>query len=357
MGMPNITIAFQTAASTAIARSQKGVCALIVRDSAEALAGTVLTYTNATQISTELTAANQAYIARTFVGNDGNPPKKVYVYVDAAEDELATALAALATWQFDYLAGPPDITPAEAAAVKTWILFQRANNYAICKAVLPNLAADSEAIINFTTDGLTDGVSTWTAAEYCSRIAGILAGTPLSSSATYAVLSELTDCDRLTAAEQDTAVDSGQLIAFYDGAKVKLGRAVNSLTTTTSSKGAAWQKIKIVEAIDMQQHDIRQTIADTYIGKFANTYDNKCVLISAISRYLAGMQADGVLNSGYTVGIDLNAQRTYLEEQGTDTSEMTDDEIKQANTGSHVFLSVVESILDAIEDVAVEVSM
>ena len=43
--------------------------------------------------------------------------------------------------------------------------------------------------------------------------------------------------------------------------------------------------------------------------------------------------------------------KLYLGGIGIDTAEMSEKEIKEANTGSHVFLKGTISILDAIEDV------
>ena len=74
----------------------------------------------------------------------------------------------------------------------------RDNNEHKILAILPNCDADHEGIINFTTNGIVSGDKTYTAAKYCSRIAGILAGTPLTISATYAPLNELDDCERKT---------------------------------------------------------------------------------------------------------------------------------------------------------------
>lgn len=44
-------------------------------------------------------------------------------------------------------------------------------------------------------------------------------------------------------------------------------------------------------------------------------------------------------------------QKQYLESIGVDTSDMDEQAIKEANTGSHVFLKGTISILDAIEDI------
>lgn len=352
MKLPNINIAFSTQAASAISRSQKGVVALIIRDAKEN-GGHVLT--NITQIPETLGTKNKDYITQAFIGYV-NPPKKVIVFVlPAAAENLADALTYLQTQTFDYLAGPPDISIAECTEVVTWIKAQRADGFTP-KAVLPETAADSEAIINFTTTGIMVGTIEYTAAEYCSRIAGILAGTPMTISCTYAPLREVTDVDRLTKETMDTAIGAGEFIIFYDGEKVKVGRGINSLQTTTSSKGDAFKKIKIVEAIDMIQTDIKATAEDNYIGKYANSYDNKCLLISAIKGYFTGLENDGILKAdSSSVEINLVAQETYLQSKGIDTSAMTEQELKEAATDDKVFLKAGISILDAIEDISLDI--
>lgn len=126
---------------------------------------------------------------------------------------------------------------------------------------------------------------------------------------TYAPLSELSDCTRLT--DIDTPVDKGEFIVFYDGEKVKVARGVNSFVTTVDGKGDSFKKIKIVEAMDMINDDITKTAQDSYLGKYANSYSNKCLLLSAISSYFAQLQRDGIVSS-YSVGLDADAIREYL---------------------------------------------
>lgn len=354
MGLPNINIAFTTQAASAIQRSQKGTVALIIRDAA-ANGGTVLTST--TQIPATLGAANKAYVQRTFLGYV-NPPRKVILYVlPTAAEDLTEALDYMATQQFDYLVGPPDISAEECTAIVAWIASQRESGYTP-KAVLPNTPADKEAIINFTTNGITDGTTTFTAAQYCSRIAGIIAGTPLTISCTFAPLPEVADITRLPREDIDGAIDDGEFVLFYDGEKVKVGRGVNSLQTTTDAKGDAFKKIKIVETVDMIKNDIKKTAEDSYIGKYANDYDNKCLLIAAIKGYFTGLENDGILDAGTSVvEINLDAQTTYLQSIGKDTSTMSEQEIKEAATADKVFLRARITILDAIEDIDLDVEI
>lgn len=354
MPIPNINISFTTAASTAVARSEKGIVAVILKDAA---ANGAHVLTNVSQIPAELGADNKAYIARAFLGYV-NPPRKVIVFVEPADAaDLAAGLAYFATQVFDYLVGPPTITTQESDAIKTWIIAQRKLG-TVPKAVLPNAAADCEAVINFTTTGIMVSGSEYTAAEYCSRIAGLLAGTPFKISCTFAPLTEITDIDRLTKSEMDAAVDAGKFILEHDGEKVKVVRGVNSLSTTSALKGAEFKKIKIVEAVDLITRDIQMIAQDSYIGKYANTYDNKCVLLAAIKDYFKGLEAADILvKDASAVSIDLEAQEAYLQSTGIDTSDMTEQEIKTANTGSQVFLKATLSILDAIEDIALDITI
>lgn len=355
MGLPNMNIVFKSQAVSAVRRSEKGVVALIVKDSKNNGAHVL---TGASQIPTTLGKGNQEYIQRAFTGYV-NPPRKVIVYVlPAAAENLTEALDYLGTQVFDYLAGPPDVAEAECTAMVEWVKGRRHNDRAVCKAVLPNTAADSEAVVNFATDGIKVGANTFTAGQFCSRIAGLIAGTPMTISCTYAALPEITDVERLTKEAMDGAIDKGEFILFHDGEKVKVGRGINSLQTTTQDKGDAWKKIKLVEAMDMIQADIRMTAQDSYIGKYANSYDNKCLLITAIKGYLTGLEQGGVLQAGASsVAIDLAAQEKYLQSVGIDTGAMSEQEIKEANTGDKVFLTASIKILDAIEDIDLSIAI
>src|SRR5690606_2532010 len=180
--------------------------------------------------------------------------------------------------------------------------------------------ADHEGIINVTADEMFDGTETYSTAEYCSRFAGLFAGTPLTIAATFATLPELVDCKKLTKDELDEAIKRGELQLYNDGEKIKIARAVNSLVTTTQEKGDSFKKIKIVDCMDMIHDDIKKTAEDNYLGKYANSYDNKCLLISAIQGYFDELELAGILDRGKNwVGIDVAAQTAYLKSIGYKT--------------------------------------
>ena len=176
-------------------------------------------------------------------------------------------------------------------------------------------------------------------------------------SCTYAPLTELADCARLTREEGDAAIDAGKFILIHDGQKVKVGRGINSFVTTIDGKGTAFQKIKIVECMHMMEQDIRKTAEDSYIGKYPNSYDNKCLLMTAIDGYLEQLAGDDLIAAGWTVEINLEKTRAYLKSIGVDVSEMTDDQIRRADTGDKVFIKISVTILDAIEEIDIEANI
>lgn len=363
MGAPSITIAFIEQAAATIQRSDRGIIAMImVDDSVSALTEYVVLTT--TDIPTTLSDANQTQLLLTLMGYQ-NTPKKIIVEVipSATSTTYNAALEALGTQKWNYLVAPSASTDSMVETLATWIKTQRSTYHRTFKAVLPGSASDDEGIINFDSTAVY-GSTTLTAEQLCGRIAGIIAGTPMTMSCTYAPLNEMSDCSRLTPSALDAAVAAGKLVLMWDGEKVKLCRGVNSLTTTTSTKGESFQKIRLVDIMDMIQDDIRMTAEDSYIGKYNNTYDNKCLLISAVNGYFMTIAREGALKAGHCE-INMEQNYIYVQSEGgtllTDEGEQitladaTEQQIKEANTGSHVYLKCNISMLDAIEDIDFEI--
>lgn len=355
LGMPRITVDFQELGVSAVNRGDKGIVALIIRDAAQVDPFAIASYS---QLPAGLGQENNEYIRRAFLGYV-NPPKKVVVYTapENGDADLAQALNYMATQDFDYLCGPLNCTAQEAGLISSWVASHRENTGSKAKAVLPNQASDKYPIVNFTSTGMKEGEILYTTPAFCSRIAGLLAGTPMRISATYAPVPELSDVDRLSKDALDEAVNRGEFVLFWDGRKVKTGRAVNSLVTTSQGMLDSFKKIKLVEIMDLIRTDIRATAEDDYIGKYANTYENKLLLIAAIRGYFMGLERDELVQTGYTVDLDVDAIEQWLTAKGTDTGDMTAQQLREADTGSYVFLLIKCKILDAIEDIVINVQI
>ena len=141
----------------------------------------------------------------------------------------------------------------------------------------------------------------------------------------------------------------GGAILFTGLEKDSFPLSVNSLTTVTQEDTEDLKKIKILAIQDLITTDITDTINKSYVGNYSNSYDNKCLLITAIKGYLSQLEKKGYIEKDKSVmEINVEKQRAYLESTGVDTTEMDDQAVKEANTGSRVFLKGSVSILDAM---------
>lgn len=354
MGLPDIVIEFTKKAVTAVKVGTGGIVGIILKDSAH---NGALILNGVDEIPTGFTADNQAYIERAFIGL----PKKVIVYtLPTTATDYNDAFKYFGTVKVNYMCGAPDMSQAEATAFATWLTGIRANSKKRPCAVLPNTASDNKGIINFKLTGtgsIEVGEADYTVAEYCSRIAGLLAGIDLKVSATYKPLAEVTGIPVATDDEVDAVIDAGGLTLYNDGERIVIARGVNSLVTVTETETEDLKKIKILAIQDMIETDIFGTINASYIGNYSNSYDNKILLITAIKGYLSKLEDKGYLATGKsTMEINVAKQKAYLEGIGVDTSELDEQAIKEYNTGSNVFLKGKVSILDAIEDVDIVIS-
>ena len=350
MGLPQILIEFKTLAETMITRSERGGVAVILKDSSNTV--NTNTYTSEKEITkSHYTTTNLGLLSLVFAGS----PSKVIVERVPSDGELAAALERLKGKQWSYLT-VPGIADDEVSTVVDYIAEQRAAYHKTFKAVLPNAPADNEGVINFATDNIKTGTKTYTTAEYCARIAGILAGLPLNRSATYYPLPEAIS---ITESETpDADVDNGKLILINDGTKIKIARGVNSLTTTTDSKGDDFKKIKIMEAVDMIRDDIRTTFEDEFVGQMENSYDNKILFLAAVNKYFSDLAGQGVLYDQFDnkAEIDLESTRAWLS-QTRDVSGWDDEQIKTANTDTNVFVKANIQVQDAMEDMDFKIYM
>ena len=350
IGLPSVIVEFKQKASTAIQRGNTGIVALVLRDSnAQGLHNIKGAY----DIPSNLSEANKKYINLTLLGNV-TAPSKVVAYVVGEETQLSDALNYLETVDFNYLVVPA-IQENERTVVKTFIEKMRNDIKVRVKAVM-KLDADYEGIINSTnTATMVEGEIN--VDEFCCVMAGLIAGTPLSQSVTYAVPKNVLDIPSKTKAEAETKVKNGELILVKEMGKVRVARGVNSLKTTTAEKGDLFQKIKLVDTMDLIHNDIRKTCIDTYIGKVANNYDNKCILMTAISSYFEELAKEQLIEKDFKVDIDIDKQVKYLKSIGVDTSEMDEQQIKEANTKDKVFLLANIKLVDAMEEINLEINL
>lgn len=349
MGLPIIDISFKQLAKSAVIRSQRGIVALILKDTTKAS----LTVFDEGDIPSNLTKDNQNLIKDVLKG----APNKIELFVLGSDNQISEALTYFEGVEFNLMC-MPEAETSDVTAIKTFIKKMNDVVKYKCDAILANEKADSEAIINYTAKNIVVGGESVTTANHSARIAGLIEGTPLHQSITFATLSDVDAIENLTKEQADTRIDNGELILVREMGKVRVARGVNSLTTLNDIKGNAFQKIKLRKTLNLIHNDLRRVIVEKYIGKVPNNYDNKCVLITEIKNYLDELATEQLIEKVNEVGIDLIAQKKWLKDNtNLDVNAMTEQEIKEANTQSNVFLAISLKVIDAMEDIVIGISI
>lgn len=358
MGLPEIIITFRKKASAAISRSTRGMVAVLLQDdTAEQFLTPCTRWKDVKE--TEWTEESLKVLKLIF---KGGPRQVLAVRVMRSDGslDLAGTLQQIMHINVDYLCYPGYLAK-DLGTLRDFIAYAHEKGKKV-KAVLPGVEADDMHIINFASSYVTakwideEALVSYTGAEYCCRVAGVLAGLPLTQSCTFYVLDEIVDAD--IPADPDADIDAGRLVIVFDGEKHKIGRGVTSLQTVTQETPEDFKKIKIVEGMDVIRHDIFSTYEDNYVGKVSNGYDNKQLFVGAVNIYFRAMY-NSVLNAEAENYVQISAEgnRKYLEEHGINTEDMTEQELKEADTGSYMILEGVCKFLDASEDLDLNMAM
>lgn len=356
MGLPEISVYFKEKGIAAIESAKRGIILLLLND-ASVQAITKYTVFDNDDIPETLSEDNKKQIELALIGYQTTPYKIVVLAFPKTgrTADINAKLKAAEALKFTYLVYP-EATTEESTTIATWIKAQRTQKDNKVKAVLYKTAADNEGIINVTNEYFEVKTKKYTGQQYLSRIAGLICGTPATIACTFAPLPEVTGVEFVDRETLDRRIDNGEFVVFDDGEKIKVARGVNSFVTTVQNKGKSFKKIKLVELMDMVHDDIKKTAEDNYLGKYANSYDNRCLLITAINGYFLELEANSLAEKGKNnCSIDVEATKIYLMKNGRKTKEelkqMKEIDIKYENIGDNVFLTAEMSLLDAIETI------
>ena len=356
MGLPEISVYFKEKGIAAIESAKRGIILLLLNDTS-VQAVTKYTVFDNDDIPETLSEDNKKQLELALIGYQTTPYKIVALTFPkgAKVTDINAKLKAAEAIKFTYLVYP-EATAEETSSIATWIKAQRTQKDNKVKAVLFKNAADNEGIINVTNEYFEVKTKKYTGQQYLSRIAGLICGTPATISCTFAPLPEVTGVEFVDKETLDRRIDAGEFVVFDDGEKIKVARGVNSFVTTIQEKGKSFKKIKLVELMDMIHDDIKKTAEDNYLGKYSNSYDNRCLLVTAINGYFLELEANSLAEKGHNnCTIDVDATKIYLMKNGRKTKEelksMKDIDIKYENIGDNVFLTAEMSLLDAIETI------
>ena len=362
--LPSIEIAFKQLAASLIARSERGIAILIIKDDTNKTFD-YKEYKNITAAiadSALYTAANLQYIKDIF-GYALN--KVVVVRIDTTVDTVTDALTIVgANYSTGWITIADGLT-GDFTLLTAWIKAKELLGQSYKAVVYLATAPDCKHIVNFYntsvtyTDTTRGTVGVATGVTFLPTLIGILASCNVDRGSTYyqcATLSHVVEV-----ADNDAAVAAGKFVLVNDVDTVKIALGINSLTTTNGSTATEDMKyIDTVEAMDLISDDISAVFKDEYLGAYKNSYDNQVLFISAVGSYLKSLAGDEILDPSYanTVDVDIETQRAAWVGTGkTEAETWTTQQVKNNAFKRTVYLAGDIKILGAMENLTFAVSL
>ncbi|QAT48588.1 phage tail protein [Caproiciproducens sp. NJN-50] len=225
-------------------------------------------------------------------------------------------------------------TAATITALRAFVADQRAKNNMI-QAVMSGVAADNVAIYNNTVGGGPDDYDL-SALEACSTIAGLVAEVGITGSLTHHQISWWTKVSpSLTHTQQETAVQSGQLIVALIYGVPTVVYDINSLVTYTDEAPKDFHKGLIMRTLDNYAMNLQKLLDTKCIGKIRNSVEGRAQIKAKVVK----LTTENYLNPGYLE--DFTADDVTIN-AGTDSdSVVATANIKVADTVDKIQITVI----------------
>lgn len=292
--LPGAYLNFRTNAPLSITPGDRGIV-VILQEVSVGTAGDMYTLTalDKSEWPAGATAADKLLANEALKG-----ASKVIVYNLGSTahdaDDIEDALEDLATVEFNVLVYPYDGAGAAAiqSAIKTWVEAMRSDEGVKIQGVMANFVGNSEAIINVTQGVKLSDETTLTAAQCTAWVGGVTAGANINQSNTgRKYVGAIDVVPRMTKTEMEEAITAGEFIFKVDTAQnVTAVYDINSLTTVTVDKGAAFKKNRVIRTLDGINNDITQIFESNYVGKVNNNADGRSLLRASLVEYFNELQ-------------------------------------------------------------------
>lgn len=360
LDLPNIDIIFTQKAVTAVQRSERGVLCVIMQDEKQEDGIKKFVYKRGADVlKTDYSTANYTALMRAF----DVAVNKVYVLRCATGTEFTDVAKELDKLKFNYIC--TNVKADQQTLLNDIVQRNRDNQGHKCVAVVSNpTQADSKYVVQLKGTGgtLKDGTEV-KAEDYIIRIASTLCNLPMNRSLTYYVFEDLATWDDsyiTTETPIGKWISDGWLTLINDDDEVKCGRAINSLTTFTSTDTEDMSYIIIVEAMNLIIEDIYTTFKDYYVGKYKNTLSNQRLFITSVNSYFRQLMREEVLDDSYDnkCYVDIESQRlAWIGIGKTEAEDWSDSKVEQMTFRTFVYLGGDVKISNAMEDLKFTIQM
>ena len=227
-----------------------------------------------------------------------------------ATADYAAFLTAIEPYQFDIII----YDGTDSSTIQAFAQFAEriSNNVGQkCQAVMAGSTAagsNSEFVIAVNngvvlSDGteLTAGQATW-------WVGGAEAGALYNQSLTYAQYPNAAEAKpKLTDAQAEEALKSGQLCFIDNFGAVKICQDINSLTTFTADKGQEFSKNRVMRVLMQFCNDVYEHFSNYFIGKVDNNETGRNLLKGWIVGYLNEMMANNGIRDFATEDVEVEA--------------------------------------------------
>jgi hypothetical protein len=296
---PGLYTNFKEAAVAQISGGARGIVAIPLKaySGGTASAKTLYTVENETDAAKLFGSANIQSIKFALQGG----AKSVLVYTlpaTPAAQDYTDMRNAFETRQFNVFVFDGEITALEQGNTLTWLQTNRtekkhfffvtggtaSDDQTPATGNTRSTTLSDEAVVNLIV-GAKIGETNYSSGQYAAYIAGLIAGTAINRSITYAQVVADDVTKRLRNSEVNTALQAGSLVLIHDGEKVKVEQGI-----TTAKK-----KIRGISARHAVATDLEKTARDNYIGKIDNNEDGQVALLNAFKAYLETLEDSNVL--------------------------------------------------------------
>lgn len=254
--------------------------------------------------------------------------------------DYAAFLTAIEPYQFDIII----YDGTDSSTIQAFAQFAEriSNNVGQkCQAVMAGSTAagsNSEFVIAVNngvvlSDGteLTAGQATW-------WVGGAEAGALYNQSLTYAQYPNAAEAKpKLTDAQAEAALKSGQLCFIDNFGAVKVCQDINSLTTFTADKGQEFSKNRVMRVLMQFCNDVYEHFSNYFIGKVDNNEVGRNLLKGWIVGYLNEMMA----NNGIR---DFTAEDVTVEAGNSVDSVLINVAIRPVDSIEKIYMSVAVSV-------------
>jgi hypothetical protein len=176
-------------------------------------------------------------------------------------------LAAAESYSFNTMICPTTDAPT-IALYTAYVKRRRDDNGVKFQVVVYQTAADYEGVISVENTVSDGGANAYSLVFW---VGGMAAGVAINQSNTNKLYDgEYTVNTVYTQTQLETNIKAGKLMLHKNGDTVRILSDINTLTTTTASKGAAFQSNQTIRVLDQIANDIAVIFNNKYLGLIPN---------------------------------------------------------------------------------------